>query len=189
MFTGIVKEVGRVATRDGASLHIETAISAPIGASIAVNGACLTVTGAGADSFAADLVEETLARTNLGRLEPGQEVNLEPPLTLQQPLDGHLVLGHVDATAQVLEAGQTLRVELPAELAAYVAEKGSIAVDGTSLTVAGVDEAGRSFSVALIPTTLRDTIAGTYAAGTLVNLEIDVMARYAERQRQKDRER
>ena len=184
MFTGIIQAKGRVVRQGGGRLVVASPELAPAlqpGGSIAVNGACLTVTEADAESFAADVVEETLRRTNLGRLEPGQEVNLEPPLTLQQPLDGHLVLGHVDATGRVLEAGERLTVELPPPLRPYVAEKGSIAVDGVSLTVAAVDDAAGSFSVALIPTTLAATIAGIYGPGTLVNLEIDVMARYAER--------
>ncbi len=184
MFTGIVKEVGRVATRDGASLHIETAISAPIGASIAVNGACLTVVETQNGRLAFDVVEETYKRTNLGRLNPGDPVNLEPALTLDQPLDGHLVQGHVDGTATVISTqeqttGRELTIEIPKDLAPYIAEKGSIAVDGTSLTVAGVTD--QAFKIALIPHTLQHTIAHTYRPRSRVNLEVDVLARYAER--------
>ena len=188
MFTGIVREVGRVRRRQGGRqggrLAVETAIPAGIGASVAVNGACLTVVERGEGELAFDVVPETFARTNLGRLRPGDPVNLEPALTLEQPLDGHLVQGHVDATAAVLatrdvELGREVAIALPAELERYVAEKGSIAVDGTSLTVTSATETG--FDVALIPHTLQHTIAGNYRPGMSVNLEVDVVARYLER--------
>jgi riboflavin synthase len=187
VFTGIVTAVGRVAEAGDGRLRIEhgpTARTVELGSSVAVNGVCLTVTAAEGVTFFADVVPETLSRTNLGRLKPGDPVNLERPLRLDQGLDGHLVQGHVDGTAAVLEdrdvaLGRELTVELPASLERYVAEKGSIAVDGTSLTVARVG-AG-FFGVALIPHTLEHTIAGTYRRGTVVNLEVDVLARYAER--------
>lgn len=171
-------------SRDAGRLIVATRIRAESGASVAVNGACLTVVGCGDEELAFDVVPETLARTNLGGLEPGARVNLEPAVTLQQPLDGHLVQGHVDITATVLqdhdvELGRELTIELPDRLARYVAEKGSIAVDGTSLTVTAVGEG--FFGVALIPHTLQNSIAGTYRRGTVVNLEADVLARYAER--------
>jgi riboflavin synthase len=132
------------------------------------------------------VVPETTRRTNLGRLSPGQPVNLELPLRAGAGLDGHLVQGHVDGTGTVesvkdVQLGRELEIKLAPELAAYVAEKGSIAVDGTSLTVFAVDDARGSFSVALIPYTLQRTIAGFYVPGTLVNLEVDVVARYVER--------
>ena len=184
MFTGIVREVGEVLDSDRPRLVIATGLSLEIGGSLAVNGVCLTAVANSERRLAFELADETLRRTNLGRLRPGDPVNLEPALTLEQPLDGHLVQGHVDATARVLEVrdvelGRELTVELPPPLARYVAEKGSIAVDGTSLTVTGVTDAG--FGVALIPHTLAHTIAGGYRPGTLVNLEVDVLARYAER--------
>jgi riboflavin synthase len=136
--------------------------------------------------FFADVVPETGRRTNLGGLAPGHLVNVELPLQAGAGLDGHLVQGHVDATAAVesvkdVEFGREVEIGLPPRLAVYVAEKGSIAVDGTSLTVFGVDDARGSFSVALIPYTLSHTIAGSYVRGTLVNLEVDVVARYVER--------
>jgi riboflavin synthase len=132
------------------------------------------------------VVPETLRRTNLGRLQQGDRVNLERSLELGGSLDGHLVQGHVDATAAVEEVtdaqqGRELAIQLPEELKRYVAEKGSIAVDGTSLTVSAVDDASNRFSVALIPHTLEHTIAGGYRPGSLVNLEVDLLARYLER--------
>lgn len=187
MFTGIVSAMGRVMERTAGRLAVESPDITPglaPGGSVAVNGACLTVTAVEGDVFFADVVPETFARTNLGDLEIGGPVNLERPVTLQQPLDGHLVQGHVDGTASVLtvrevDVGREVTIELPEAIARFVAEKGSIAVDGTSLTVARVGEA--SFAVALIPTTLRGTLAGTYVPGRLVNLEVDLLARYAER--------
>ena len=186
MFTGIVREVGEVLERSPSGrLLVSSATLAPgIGASIAVNGVCLTVVEAGGSRLRFDVVPETFARTNLGGLERGARVNLEPGLTLEQPLDGHIVLGHVDGTATVtrvepVELGRELTFELPAELAPYVAEKGSIAVDGTSLTVTGAGDTW--FGVALIPHTLEHTVAGEYAAGTAVNVEVDVVARYVRR--------
>lgn len=164
--------------------HAPTTKGMQPGSSIAVNGVCLTVIATEGDAFFADLVPETLQRTNLGHLKPGDEVNLEPPLKIDEGLDGHLVQGHVDGVAEVLqerdvELGRELTVELPRVLERYVAEKGSIAVDGTSLTVAAVGDG--FFAVALIPHTLERTIAHTYRRGTRVNLEVDVIARYAER--------
>jgi riboflavin synthase len=190
MFTGIVSAVGRVLEEDRPGRlgleHAETAARLGVGASVAVNGVCLTVTEVEGDVFFADVVPETRRRTNLGLLRSGDPVNLELPLTVQGGLDGHLVQGHVDATATVqevreVELGREVKMGLPSELAPYVAEKGSIAVDGTSLTVADVDDAGPTFTVALIPYTLERTIAGAYAPGTLVNVEVDVVARYVER--------
>jgi riboflavin synthase len=189
MFTGIVGGRGRVAESRPGRLGIQhqpTAETAAIGASVAVNGVCLTVVETEGDVFYADVVPETRKRTNLGRLKPGDPVNLELPLTPNALLDGHLVQGHVDATAHVKqvrqsELGKEVSIELPDELARYVAEKGSIAVDGVSLTVAGLSDDKHEFTIAYIPHTLEETIAGGYQPGAEVNLEVDVVARYVER--------
>jgi riboflavin synthase len=189
VFTGIVSSVGRVSEWRPGHLGIEqpdVASHLVRGGSIAVNGVCLTVTEIEGPTFFADVVPETRRRTNLGALEPGDEVNLELPLRLEQGLDGHLVQGHVDATTRVsgihhVELGKEVSFELPDELMPYVAEKGSIAVDGTSLTVAAVDQPTATFTVALIPHTLERTVARHYAPGRVVNLEVDVVARYLER--------
>jgi len=189
MFTGIVSSVGRVVEWRPGHLAIEQPQVTPQlerGGSIAVNGVCLTVTEIDGSTFFADVVPETRRRTNLGELGPGDEVNLELPLRLQAGLDGHLVQGHVDATARVssvddVELGKEVSFELPGPLTPYVAAKGSIAVDGTSLTVAGVDDGAATFTVALIPHTLERTVARHYTPGRLVNLEVDLVARYVER--------
>ena len=189
MFTGIARGQGRVAESRPGRLGIEhapTADKAEIGASIAVNGVCLTVIEVEGSVFYADVVPETLKRTNLGRLRPGDGVNLELPLTASAMLDGHLVQGHVDATGEVrevrtIELGKEVSIELPAKLARYVAEKGSIAVDGVSLTVVEVDDESGAFTIAYIPHTLALTVAGDYRQGTTVNLEVDVVARYVDR--------
>jgi riboflavin synthase len=189
MFTGIVSGVGRVTGSAAGRLTIEhepTAGRTAIGGSVAVNGVCLTVVELDGPSFRAEVVPETLRRTNLGALEEGDLVNLELPVSPAGLLDGHLVQGHVDATASVqtvrpVALGLEIEIELPAEIAGYVAEKGSIAVDGTSLTVAGVDDDKGTFTIALIPHTLKNTVAGSYERGTSVNLEADVVARYLER--------
>jgi riboflavin synthase len=189
MFTGIVAEMGRVVEWRAGHLGIhqpEMAGGLEAGGSIAVNGVCLTVVGLEGGAFFADVVPETHSRTNLGQLRPGDPVNLERPLTLDRGLDGHLVQGHVDGTARVVAVrpvalGREIAFGLPAELAPFVAEKGSVTVDGVSLTVAGVDDSVPSFSVALIPHTLAVTIAGSYVPGTLVNVEVDVVARYVAR--------
>lgn len=187
MFTGIVTAVGRVAEAGPNRLgvdHAATAAKLAVGDSVAVNGACLTVTEVSGPVFRADVVPETLRRTNLRLLRPGDPVNLERALTLAQAVDGHLVQGHVDATGEVRElhaqaSGIEVRIALPESLAAFVAEKGSIAVDGVSLTVAAV--APGSFTVAMIPHTLSVTVAGGYRPGSTVNLEADVLARYVQR--------
>jgi riboflavin synthase len=182
MFTGIVRAVGAVVEASPARLGIEHAATArrlKIGASVAVNGACLTVVEKQGARFFMDVVPETLRRTNLGGLRKGSRVNLELPVAAGQLLDGHIVQGHVDATAKVRRAGDELEIALPAAIKRFVAEKGSIAVDGTSLTVAGVKTG--SFTVALIPHTRKATIAGGYTRGTTVNLEADVIARYVAR--------
>ncbi|MBE3576824.1 MAG: riboflavin synthase [Limnochordales bacterium] len=188
MFTGIVEEVGRIAaivhTGQQARLRVEAGRvleGTAIGDSIAVNGVCLTVVERTDHSFTADVSEETLRRTTLGHLTRGCPVNLERALTLQSRLGGHLVLGHVDGIGQVTATraqGDGLRLEIaaPEALLPFIAEKGSIAVDGVSLTVAGLTSGG--FWVAVIPQTARVTITNTYRPGTQVNLEVDVLARY-----------
>jgi riboflavin synthase len=187
MFTGIVSAVARVVEAGDVRIGIDHAGIArhlKRGGSIAVNGACLTVIKKQGSIFFADVVPETRKRTNLGTLMKGDEVNLELPLTATATLDGHLVQGHVDATAEVrsvlqTRAGKEVTIELPARISRFVAEKGSIAVDGVSLTVAGIDKA--TFTVALIPHTLEATIAGHYKRGSRVNLEADIIARYVAR--------
>jgi riboflavin synthase len=187
MFTGIVRALGRVTEVRSGHLGIEAealAAQLALGDSIAVNGVCLTVVGSEGAAFFADVVPETLRRSNLGRLAAGDPVNLEPSLRVDQGLDGHLVQGHVDAVAEVQEVrdvdlGREVWIGLPGELAPLLAEKGSITVDGTSLTVVAVEPA--AFTVALIPHTLEVTLAGRYRPGTLVNLEVDVVARYVQR--------
>jgi riboflavin synthase len=193
MFTGIVEGTGTVAAlaaaADGSGARLE--VEAPFlagdlrpGESVAVNGCCLTVAEATGGGFAADLVAETLRRTALGGLAAGDLVNLERPMTLGGRLGGHLVQGHVDGVARVLDRttvgdGEEVRIELPAELARYVAEKGSVAVDGVSLTVAGVGPGW--FAVALVPHTLEVTTLGRRRPGDPVQLEVDVVAKYVER--------
>lgn len=182
MFTGIVSAVGAVVEASPGRLgiaHAGTARKLSIGSSVAVNGCCLTVVRKTNGRFVMDVVPETLKRTNLGLLEKGSRVNLELPLRATSTLDGHIVQGHVDATTSVRRAGPELEIALPSSLRSYVVEKGSIAVDGVSFTVAGV---GRStFTVALIPHTRQATIAGEYRPGSIVNLEADVIARYVAR--------
>ena len=187
MFTGIVSAVARVVEVADGRVGIDHAGIArhlKRGGSVAVNGCCLTVVRKRGAVFFADVVPETRRRTNLGALRVGSEVNLELPLTAASTLDGHLVQGHVDATAAVLSvekaaSGKEVSIALPASLSRYVAEKGSVAVDGISLTVAGVDRS--SFRVALIPHTLEQTIAKDYRRESVVNLEADILARYVAR--------
>jgi riboflavin synthase len=189
MFTGIVSAVAKVVEADGKRIGIDHAgVSRrlKVGASVAVNGCCLTVVKKKGPVFFADVVPETLRRTNLGALRPGVEVNLELPLGASSTLDGHLVQGHIDATATVrsvkrVASGREVNIDLPAALSRFVAVKGSIAVDGVSLTVAVVDKPPGTFGVALIPHTLAVTIAGEYKKGSVVNLEADVVARYVAR--------
>lgn len=192
MFTGIVRGVGRLAGREkkngDARLKIE-AVALPAaaltpGASVAVNGCCLSVAQSCEGGFYADASRETLAKTTLGGLAVGARLNLEPALAFGEALGGHLVSGHVDGVGEVIarcEDGRAvrLRVRAPAAFARYIAPKGSIAVDGVSLTVNEV--AGAEFEVALIPATLERSIAGDYASGTRVNLEADMIARYLDR--------
>jgi riboflavin synthase len=193
MFTGIVEGTGTVVTLaharsgDGARLEVDTPWPAgelAVGDSVAVDGCCLTVVARTPGGFAADLVAETLRRTALGRLATGAKVNLERPLALGGRLGGHLVQGHVDGVGRVLDRravgeGEEIRVELPGEVARYVVEKGSIAVDGVSLTVAAVGQDW--FAVALVPHTLAATTLGERSPGDPVHLEVDVVAKYVER--------
>jgi riboflavin synthase len=192
VFTGIVEEVGTVTAlrrldADSARLDLRapqvTGDLRP-GESVAVNGVCLTAVTVADGAFTADVMRETLDRTALGGLGPGSPVNLERALAVGARLGGHLVQGHVDGTATVLDRraaghGELVRVGLPPALARYVVEKGSVTVDGVSLTVAAVD--GESFSVGLIPTTLAHTTLGAAGPGTRVNLEVDVLAKYVEK--------
>lgn len=182
MFTGIVEESGSVVSLQGPRLRLhatEVLADVSMGASIAVNGCCLTVVAWGEDWWEAELSPETVARTTLGSLRVGDTVNLERPVRLADRLGGHLVQGHVDAVGEVVEPVPDLRVRVPGHLLRYVVEKGSITVDGVSLTVVDVLEDG--FTVAVIPHTAEVTTLGHRAPGDPVNLEVDVMAKYAER--------
>jgi riboflavin synthase len=187
MFTGLVREVGTVASMVDGRLTIkapETASGVQLGDSVAIDGVCLTVVACDDSSLSFDAVPETLARTALGTLDQGSRVNLEPALRAGDPLGGHYVQGHVDGVGSVQGVapegeGRRVRFEAPAELLRYIVEKGSIAVQGTSLTVAAVDEVG--FEVALIPHTLQATTLGELAPEQPVNLETDVLAKYVEK--------
>lgn len=192
MFTGIIQAVGEVQSligKDGdmrltvrsADLQLE---AVQLGDSIAVNGVCLTAINLSADTFSADVSLETINRSSLGQLKPGSSVNLEKALTLSTPLGGHLVSGHVDGLATLVkrqEDARSIRFEFsaPAELAHYIAEKGSVTIDGTSLTVNHVN--GQVFGVNIVPHTQNKTIFQYYQSGTRVNLEVDIIARYLER--------
>jgi riboflavin synthase len=197
MFTGIITDLGRVrAAGQGAMtrLEIETkypAESIAVGASIACNGVCLSVVERGPGWFAVEASGETLSKTTLGKWRNGTPVNLERPLKLGDELGGHLVLGHVDGVGRIVERRQDsgsirLTVEAPAELARFIAAKGSVAIDGVSMTVNEVS--GRQFGVNVIPITQRETNLGGLAMDTPVNLEIDMMARYVARLMAKDNE-
>jgi riboflavin synthase len=191
MFTGLVEETGRIAALEerpaGRRLLIEAAVvleGTRVGDSVAVNGVCLTATAVEPRRFAVEAVPETLRCTTLGALTTGARVNLERPLRLDQRLGGHLVQGHVDGvgTVQAVAAegdGRRVTIEIPRELARFVAAKGSLAVDGVSLTVADCE--GARCEIALIPHTLDATVAGDYAPGRRVNLEVDLLARYLAR--------
>ncbi len=191
MFTGIIEELGTVCARDdsadAARLTVRgptVAADAAIGDSIAVNGTCLTVVTTDGRQFTADVMRETLQRSSLGVLRAGDPVNLERPVTLAGRLGGHLVQGHVDGVGTVLsrevsEHWEVVGVSLPADLARYVVTKGSITVDGVSLTV--VDVTDDAFTISLIPTTLALTTLGAKGIGDPVNLEVDVIAKYVEK--------
>jgi riboflavin synthase alpha subunit len=193
MFTGIVRERGRIVAANrgengqGVSLRIEapaTAATSKPGDSIAVAGCCLTATAVENGSLAFNAVPETIARSNLGRLAEGAEVNLEPALRVGEPLGGHFVQGHVDGLGRVRSVepdgdGARLLLELGPELLRYCVEKGSLTVDGVALTVAALDDAG--VEVALVPFTLQETTLSALATGDEVNVEVDLLAKYAER--------
>ena len=175
MFTGIVQERGRVLSFEGGRLVVASGVRAAIGDSVAVNGVCLTVVDAPDGRLAFDVVRETLDRA-----KPfGDEVNLEGALRAGEPLGGHYVQGHVDGVGTIRSTGEHVWIDAPPELLQYVVEKGSVAVDGVSLTVAKVDE--RGFAVALVPHTLEVTTLGLVGAGDTVNLEVDILAKYVER--------
>jgi riboflavin synthase len=196
MFTGIVETTGSVLAINPGSDSSRITFAAPgvlsdaqIGASIAVNGVCLTVTHFDEDSFTADLMEETLKRSALGALNLGDSVNIERAMPITGRLGGHIVQGHVDAVATVRsietrEDWTLITFDLPGDIARYVVEKGSITVSGVSLTVVKVSEPVETqpwFSVSLIPTTLKDTTLGKIGVGSVVNLEVDALAKYVER--------
>ena len=190
MFTGLVADLGLVvgldATDDGVRLTVSTALAGLVasGDSVAVNGVCLTAVGIESDAFRADVMAETLRRSSLGPLGEGDRVNVELPLRAGDRLGGHVVQGHVDGTGTVESLRQEgfarlIRIGAPPEILRYVVEKASIAVDGVSLTVAEVDDKG--FAVSLIPETLERTTLGDTAQGSVVNLEVDVLAKYVEK--------
>jgi riboflavin synthase len=182
MFTGIVEELGTVASIDGPKLRINASLvleDAKIGDSTAVNGCCHTVVELGDGWWEADVSEESFARTNLGDLRPGTPVNRERPVRVSDRLGGHIVQGHVDGVGEIVRPAPDLQVRMPTELLRYIVEKGSITVDGISLTVVDVLDDG--FTVALIPHTAEVTTLGHKGAGDTVNLEVDVMAKYTER--------
>lgn len=196
MFTGIVEAKGSIAAIDR---HPESAVITVIapkvlsdvtpGASIAVNGVCLTVVDYSSETFRADVMLETLNRTTLGELEPGSTVNLERAMPANGRFGGHIVQGHIDSTGKVLEITveedwTTMRISIPPELSPYIVEKGSITVNGVSLTVVGVShvtDSSPEFSVSLIPTTLAETNLGQLVTGDSVNIEVDALAKYVER--------
>jgi riboflavin synthase len=184
VFTGLIQGTARVASLDGGRLRLEATLEVADGDSVAVNGVCLTATAVGDGGFDADVMPETLRRTSLGELAPGDHVNVELPLLPSDRLGGHVVQGHVDGTGtidSIADEGfaKLVRIAAPAELLRYVVEKGSIAVDGVSLTVFGVDDDG--FTVSLIPETLERTTFGLAQPGRKVNLEVDVLAKYVEK--------
>ena len=198
MFTGLVEEKGTVTALEQLGDAVRLTIRGPVvtsdaahGDSISVNGCCLTVASLDGEAFSADVMAESLSRTSLGNLQPGAEVNLERAMAAGARMGGHIVQGHVDGTARLLdrtasENWDLLRFGLPGDLARYLVEKGSITVEGVSLTVVEVVDGATAaddawFSVSLIPTTLTDTTLGSLEAGARVNLEVDVLAKYVER--------
>lgn len=191
MFTGLVEELGRVTARDDLGDSVRLSVAGPLvttdtrpGDSVAVNGVCLTAVDVSDGVFSADVMKETLVRSSLGGLAEGHPVNLERAAALGDRMGGHLVQGHVDGTGLVLERipgerWELVRIGLPSALARYLVEKGSITVDGISLTV--VDADADSFTVSLIPETLTRTTLGSSPVGAVVNLEVDVVAKYVEK--------
>jgi len=190
LFTGLIADLGTLLTREqdgtGAVLRIRTRLAGELreGDSVAVNGVCLTAVDVGEDTFAAEAMIETLERSALGRLEPGAQINLELPLRAADRLGGHVVQGHVDATGTVRAThsegfARVLEIETEPRLERYLVEKGSVALDGVSLTVSALRE--RGFAVALIPETLQRTNLGAVEQGALVNVEVDILAKHLER--------
>jgi riboflavin synthase len=190
IFTGLVQDLGTVtavdATGDGARLAVSTSLASELseGDSVAVNGVCLTATRVSADGFSADVMQESLRRSSLGAAGEGAKVNLELSLRASDRLGGHIVQGHVDGVATVRDVrddgfARVVTFDAPPDLLRYVVEKGSIAVDGVSLTVSAIDD--ESFSVSLIPETLERTTLGGAAYGHRVNIEVDVLAKYVEK--------
>ncbi len=187
MFTGIVEEIGRVTSTQPRNLIITASKvlqGMELGGSIAVNGVCLTVTSFNSSSFSVDIMSETLRRTNLGLLCAGDEVNLERPLTPEKQLGGHFVQGHIDDTGRVTSVtwdgeAMLIRIEAPAEAMRYIVKKGFIAVDGVSLTI--VDYDASSFLVSIVDYTRRHTTLGSKQVGDLINLEVDIIAKYLDR--------
>jgi riboflavin synthase len=193
MFTGIVEELGVVEALEDQGDAVRITVRGPLavedaapGDSIAVNGVCLTVAEHGGQTFTADVMRETLVRTSLGDLVPGARVNLERAVTAHKRLGGHIVQGHVDDTGRVVsrtpsEHWEVVEIDFPERLAPYLVDKGSVTVDGISLTVVAVDDEAGTFTVSLIPETLERTTLGTRRPGDAVNLEVDVIAKYVER--------
>jgi riboflavin synthase len=196
MFTGIVEELGEIETLEDQGDAVRVTVRGPrvtqdadLGDSIAVNGVCLTVASRHGETFTADVMRETLAKTSLGALQPGGRVNLERAVTATTRLGGHIVQGHVDGTGTVVrrtpsEHWEIVEISLPEELVRYLVPKGSITVDGISLTVVdapAVEQGDPSFTVSLIPETLARTTLGFRAPGDVVNLEVDVIAKYVEK--------
>jgi riboflavin synthase len=190
VFTGLVADLGRIAgaehSSDGVRLTITSRLAPELGEgdSVAVNGVCLTATAIAEGAFAAEVMNETLTRSSLNEVATGDEVNLELPLRASDRLGGHVVQGHVDGVGEVEEVtadgfARRVRVRAPADVLRYVVSKGSVAVDGVSLTVADIDDA--SFTVSLIPETLQRTNLGRISPGAIVNLEVDVLAKYVEK--------
>jgi riboflavin synthase len=191
MFTGIVRERGRVVSVEGEDACVRLKVAAPRtaeetaqGGSVAVNGVCLTAVAVEDGTLSFDAVPETLRRSSLGRLEPGAEVNIEPPLRAGDPLGGHIVQGHVDGVGRVRRTepegdGIRMWIEAAPDVLRYCVEKGSVAVQGVSLTVAELDAS--AFAIALVPFTLAETTLGSLAPGDEVNIEVDILAKYLER--------
>ena len=182
MFTGLIEELGSFVDNDGDRYRFAAQTvtqETKIDDSISVNGCCLTVVDLGDGWWEAAVVSEPLSRTSLGRLQPGDPVNLERAVRSSDRLGGHMVQGHVDGVGTVLEPGPDLRIEIPENLERYFVEKGSVTVDGVSLTCFNIT--AQAFSVALIPHTLEVTTLGTYVEGDIVNIEVDVIAKYVER--------
>jgi riboflavin synthase len=187
VFTGIIEEVGRVVAVSSDKLTITASKvlrKMELGVSISVNGACLTVTEFDSKSLSVDIMPETLERTNLGLLHSGDRVNLESPLTMEKFLGGHLVQGHIDGTGKIASISQQdktilVSIEAPAEIIHYVVEKGFIAVDGISLTVVNIN--ADLFAVSVVDYTLKNTVLGNRKTGNIVNLEVDIIAKYVER--------